>query len=52
MPEVFASNVVGISTLVGTPTNILIGSFANISFNDFLINLTPGVVLALIGLMV
>jgi Na+/H+ antiporter NhaD/arsenite permease-like protein len=52
MPEVFASNVVGISTLVGTPTNILIGSFANISFNDFLINLTPGVVLALIGLMI
>jgi Na+/H+ antiporter NhaD/arsenite permease-like protein len=51
MPEVFASNVVGISTLVGTPTNILIGSFANISFNDFLINLTPGVLLALLGLI-
>jgi len=52
MPEVFASNVVGISTLVGTPTNILIGSFARISFNDFLVNLTPGVVLALVGLIV
>lgn len=51
MPEVFASNVVGISTLVGTPTNILIGSFASISFNDFLINLTPGVLLALLGLI-
>ncbi|MFN2196528.1 MAG: SLC13 family permease, partial [Anaerolineales bacterium] len=50
MPEVFASNVAGISTLVGTPTNILIGSYASISFNDFLINQTPGVVLALIGL--
>ncbi|MGW8251577.1 MAG: SLC13 family permease, partial [Anaerolineales bacterium] len=51
IPEVLASNVVGISTLIGTPTNILIGSFANISFNDFLINLTPGVLLALLGLI-
>ncbi|MCL7454238.1 MAG: SLC13 family permease [Anaerolineae bacterium] len=51
MPEVMASNVVGISTLIGTPTNILIGSFADISFNDFLVNLTPGVVLAMIGLV-
>jgi Na+/H+ antiporter NhaD/arsenite permease-like protein len=51
IPEVMASNVVGISTLIGTPTNILIGSYANISFNDFLINLTPGVMLAFIGLV-
>ncbi|MDX1615235.1 MAG: SLC13 family permease [Candidatus Promineifilaceae bacterium] len=51
MPEVMASNVIGISTLVGTPTNILIGSFAEISFSDFLINLTPGVVLAMVGLV-
>jgi Na+/H+ antiporter NhaD/arsenite permease-like protein len=52
IPEVFASNVVGISTLIGTPTNILIGSFAHITFTDFLINLTPGVLLALLGLIV
>jgi Na+/H+ antiporter NhaD/arsenite permease-like protein len=52
VPEVFASNVVGISTLVGTPTNILIGSYANISFTDFLSNLTPGVLLALLGLII
>jgi Na+/H+ antiporter NhaD/arsenite permease-like protein len=51
MPEVMASNVVGISTLIGTPTNILIGSYANITFNDFLTNLTPGVLMALIGLI-
>jgi Na+/H+ antiporter NhaD/arsenite permease-like protein len=51
IPEVMASNVVGISTLIGTPTNILIGSYANISFNDFLINLTPGVLLAFTGLI-
>jgi len=52
IPEVFASNVVGISTLVGTPTNILIGSYGRISFTDFLSNLTPGVLLALLGLMI
>ncbi len=51
IPEVMASNVIGVSTLVGTPTNILIGSYANISFNDFLRNLTPGVMLAFIGLI-
>jgi Na+/H+ antiporter NhaD/arsenite permease-like protein len=51
IPEVLASNVIGVSTLVGTPTNILIGSYAGISFNDFLQNLTPGVLIAFIGLI-
>jgi Na+/H+ antiporter NhaD/arsenite permease-like protein len=51
LPEVMASNVAGISTLVGTPTNILIGSYGKISFNAFLTNLTPGVLLAIIGLI-
>ena len=52
IPEVMASNVIGVSTLVGTPTNILIGSFWDISFNDFLVNLTPGVLMAFAGLLV
>ncbi len=51
IPEVMASNVIGVSTLVGTPTNILIGSFARLSFTDFLRNLTPGVLLAFVGLV-
>jgi Na+/H+ antiporter NhaD/arsenite permease-like protein len=46
IPEVLASNIGGISTLIGTPTNILIGSYADIGFGDFLVNLTPGVLLA------
>jgi Na+/H+ antiporter NhaD/arsenite permease-like protein len=46
IPEILASNIGGISTLIGTPTNIMIGSFANIGFNDFVANLTPGVLLA------
>jgi Na+/H+ antiporter NhaD/arsenite permease-like protein len=52
IPEVMASNVIGVSTLVGTPTNILIGSYADISFNDFLTNLTPGVLIAFVGLLI
>ncbi len=51
IPEVLASNVIGISTLIGTPTNILIGSFGHIGFNQFLINQTPGVILAIVGLI-
>ncbi|MFQ5855247.1 MAG: SLC13 family permease [Anaerolineae bacterium] len=52
IPEVLASNVGGIATLVGTPTNILIGSFADISFAAFLINLTPGVLMAMVALVI
>ncbi len=51
IPEVLASNVGGISTLIGTPTNILIGSYAGLGFNDFLVHLTPGVLLAEAGLI-
>jgi Na+/H+ antiporter NhaD/arsenite permease-like protein len=50
IPEILASNVGGISTLVGTPTNIIIGAYAGISFTDFLVNQTAGVILALIAM--
>jgi Na+/H+ antiporter NhaD/arsenite permease-like protein len=50
IPEVLASNVGGISTLIGTPTNILIGAYAGIGFTDFLVNQTVGVVLALVAM--
>lgn len=52
MPVVMASNVAGVSTLVGTPTNILIGSYAGIGFNGFLKNQTPGALMALAGLII
>lgn len=50
LPEVLASNVGGTSTLIGTPTNILIGSYAGIGFNGFVSNLTLGVVLVQLAL--
>jgi len=50
IPEVLASNVGGITTLVGTPTNILIGAYAGIGFNDFLANQTIGVIFALFAM--
>jgi Na+/H+ antiporter NhaD/arsenite permease-like protein len=51
--QVFASNVGGTATLVGDPPNILIGSRVGLSFNDFLINLAPViVVIQLVALLV
>ncbi|MBI2436700.1 MAG: ArsB/NhaD family transporter [Candidatus Magasanikbacteria bacterium] len=38
---ILLSNTGGTATLIGDPPNILIGSAANISFNEFLINLAP-----------
>jgi Na+/H+ antiporter NhaD/arsenite permease-like protein len=35
LPEVFASNVGGTATLIGDPPNIMIGSYAGLSFLDF-----------------
>jgi Na+/H+ antiporter NhaD/arsenite permease-like protein len=52
IPEILASNVSGISTLIGTPTNILIGAYADIGFNDFLINQTAGVVVAMVAMTI
>jgi Na+/H+ antiporter NhaD/arsenite permease-like protein len=38
---IIASNIGGTATLIGDPPNILIGSAAGLSFNDFVINLAP-----------
>ncbi len=38
---IFASNIGGTATLIGDPPNILIGSAAGLTFNDFLFNLGP-----------
>ena len=48
LAEVFASNIGGTATLIGDPPNIIIGSRAGLTFNDFLVHLTPIVVIVLI----
>ena len=45
--EVLASNVGGTATLVGDPPNIMIGSAAGLTFNDFVLNLTPVILVIL-----
>jgi len=42
--EVLASNIGGAATLIGDPPNIIIGARAGLSFNDFIVHMTPIVV--------
>ncbi len=46
--EIFASNIGGTATLIGDPPNIMIGSAADLSFNDFIINVAPVVVVIMV----
>ena len=46
--EALASNIGGTATLVGDPPNIIIGSRGGLSYNDFLLHLTPIVALLLV----
>lgn len=52
MTEIIASNVGGTSTLIGDPPNIMIGSAANLSFSDFIINLGPVILIILIAIII
>ena len=46
--EIFASNIGGTATLIGDPPNIIIGSAANLSFMDFLKELTGVIAVILV----
>ncbi len=46
--QILASNVGGTATLIGDPPNILIGTQVGLTFNDFVINLAPLVIVVLI----
>lgn len=45
IPMIIASNLWGAATLIGDPPNIMIGSYAGLSFNEFIINLGMPVVI-------
>ncbi|MFZ5597633.1 MAG: SLC13 family permease [Bacillota bacterium] len=42
--EILSSNIGGTATLIGDPPNIMIGSATHLGFMDFIINLTPIIV--------
>jgi len=46
--EIFASNIGGTATLIGDPPNILIGSQVGLSFNEFVYQLTPIIIVVMI----
>jgi len=46
--EALASNIGGTATLIGDPPNIMIASKAKLNFMDFIINLTPPVIIIMI----
>ncbi len=46
--EVIASNIGGTATLIGDPPNIIIAGATDLSFTDFLVNLAPIAVIALV----
>lgn len=49
---ILSSNIGGTATLIGDPPNIMIGSAAKLTFNDFLLNLAPvAVVILLLSLI-
>ncbi|MFO7659698.1 MAG: ArsB/NhaD family transporter [Candidatus Cloacimonadaceae bacterium] len=43
--QIMASNIGGTATLIGDPPNILIGSAVELSFMDFVFNLTPVIII-------
>ena len=49
--EAMASNIGGTATLIGDPPNIIIASRSGLSFNDFLVNLAP-IVLVLLAVFI
>ena len=52
VPEVLASNIGGTATLIGDPPNIMIGSYAGLTFMDFVVNLTPVCIASLVILFI
>ncbi len=51
LAEAMASNIGGTATLIGDPPNIIIASRAGLTFNDFLVNLAP-IVVVLMGVFI
>ena len=49
--EVMAANIGGLATLIGDPTQLIIGAEGNLNFNQFLMNTAPVSILSMISLL-
>ena len=50
--EAIASNIGGTATMIGDPPNIVVGSRAGLTFNDFLMNASPAIIIVTIIFMI
>lgn len=50
--EVMSANIGGLATLIGDPTQLIIGAEGQLSFNQFLLNTAPVSILSMIALLV
>ena len=50
--EVMSANIGGLATLIGDPTQLIIGAEGNLGFNEFLFNTAPVAVLSMVLLIV
>lgn len=49
--EVMSANIGGVATLIGDPTQLIIGSEGNLGFNEFLMNTSPMAIISMIILI-
>lgn len=49
--EVMSANIGGLATLIGDPTQLIIGAEGNLSFNQFLLNTAPVSLLSMLSLL-
>lgn len=52
MTLIMSANIGGLATLIGDPTQLIIGAEGKIGFNDFLLNTAPVAILSLIMLII
>jgi Na+/H+ antiporter NhaD/arsenite permease-like protein len=50
--EILFSNIGGTATLIGDPPNIMIGSSVGLTFNDFVFNLAPAILVVIVVTLV
>jgi len=52
MSLVFSANIGGTATLIGDPPNMLVGFAAHKSFMDFILNVSPGVLITFVAIII